>query len=267
MSSAQNPNNNANMPPPPQGNPILSYYNEWSDRTPYITRATMIFTVICYLFSFFFNAAMLLGNTPYFSVFSFEIYRLVLSPFVGNSIIQIVLIAFFYPQMGTNMEATMGSSAFLCLLSTITFVTNILFAIVCVSLYFTGMVEALFFDCSGFWVVLFGLITIECMQTPDQPRRMFLIPIDFPSKFFPLVLYGFFSLFSGFILSFAVAIAVGYLYSRGMLDKLKPSSHYLESMEVQGGSFHILSRSKGWILAGAAIGHDAWVAQVNSNYY
>ena len=30
--------------------------------------------------------------------------------------------------------------------------------------YGSVMVEALFFDCSGFWVVLFGLITIECME-------------------------------------------------------------------------------------------------------
>ena len=62
-------------------------------------------------------------------------------------------------------------------------------------------------------------------------------------------------------MSFAVAIVVGYFYSQGMLDKLKPTSYYLESLEGQGGSLNVLSRSKGWILAGAAIGNDAWAAQ------
>ena len=124
----------------------------------------MITMVFCYLLSFFFSAGTVLGNQPYFSIFSFEIYRLILSPFVGNSLFNLIMIALFYPSMGTRMEATTGSSAFLCLLGTLSLVTNVFFSVVCIMFYLFGMVEALFFDCSGFWVVLFGLVTIECMQ-------------------------------------------------------------------------------------------------------
>ena len=87
------------------------------------------------------------------------------------------------------------------------------------------------------------------------------IPVDIPSKYFPLILYALFCLFSGLILSFALALVVGYLYSQGYIDKLKPSTYYLENLEAPGSMLHILSRSKGWILAGAAIGNDAWIAQ------
>ena len=235
---------------PPPNNPFLSYYREFEERTPFVTRISMMVMIICYLLSFFFDAAMLLGNTPYFTIYSFEIYRLVLSPFVGNSIITLVLIAMFFPTMGTKFETSMGSAAFLFLMGTLTLITNIVFVMSCFLLNLLGMVEAIFYNCSGFWVVLFGLITLECMQTPDEPRRLFMIPVDIPAKLFPLLLYAIFILLGGFtgslFLSFGVAIGVGFFYSQGWFDKLKPTSHYLESLEAPGGTLHTLSRNKGW---------------------
>ena len=323
---------------PPPNNPFLSYYREFEERTPYVTRISMIVMIICYLLSFFFDAVMFLGNTPYFTLYSFEIYRLVTSPFVGNSIITLVLIAMFFPTMGAKFETSLGSAFFLFLMGTLTLVTNIVFVMSCFLLNLLGLVEAIFYNCSGFWVVLFGLITVECMQTPDEPRRFLMIPVDIPAKLFPLLLYAIFILLGGFsgslFLSFGVAIVVGFFYSQGWLDKLKPTSYYLESLEVPGGPLHALSRSKGlytithtlllyiyplilaevvattryctkspptfnkyipfspnpllcsilsnlspftcplsssetigWILAGAAIGHDAWIAQVAYSYF
>jgi hypothetical protein len=158
------------------------------------------------------------------------------------------------------MESMWGSSSYLAIILMLTIITNISFILVCVLLYMFGMAQALFFECTGFWVVLFSLLTIESMQAPDMPRRMMFIPMDIPSKYFPLIMYGLFCLFSGPILSYAVALAVGYVYSQGYLERLRPTSYYLEGLESPGGMLHTLSRSRGWILSGAAIGHDAWIA-------
>jgi hypothetical protein len=98
---------------------------------------------------------------------------------------------------------------------------------------------------------------------PDVPRRLFCIPLDIPSKYLPLALYAFLSLFSGPSLDNAISIAIGYLYFSGYFDKLKPTSYYLEGLEQQGNLFYSLSRSKGWVLSGT-LGHDAWIS-VNEN--
>ena len=90
-----------------------------------------------------------------------------------------------------------------------------------------------------------------------------MVPVDIPSKYFPLIMYALFSLFTGPELDFAIAIGVGLLYQKGYLNRLKLTSYYLESMEGATGSLHSISRSRGWVLAGAALGHDAWIA-VNS---
>mmetsp|Transcript_20813 Transcript_20813/g.28881 ORF Transcript_20813/g.28881 Transcript_20813/m.28881 type:complete len:312 (-) Transcript_20813:86-1021(-) len=210
---------------------------------------------------------------PFFTVRHFEIYRLLLSPLVGNSILSIIIILLSYPATAQKMEYSSGSGAFLSLLLMLTVVTNIFFALLCYILYlFNVFAEAIFWRSSGFFTTLFSLITIECMMNPDAPRRLMFIPVDIPSKYFPLALYALFSIFGGPELSFLVSIFVGYLYCKGQLDRLKPTSYQLEQLEATGagpggylrGIFHSLSRSKGWVLAGAALGHDAWIA-VNAN--
>jgi len=250
---------------PPPNNPLLSYWREFQERTPYVTRTSLIAMAICYLVSFFFNAEVTLGNVPFFTVFSFEIYRVVTAPFVGNSFLTLVMVVLFYPAMGTKMEASVGSAAFLYLMAAMTVVINIVFLAVCFLLYAVGMVEALFYSCSSFWLVLFALIVIECMQAPEQPRRIFMLPMDIPSKYFPLLMYAVFSLLSGPALSFAVSMGVGYLYSWGHLDRfLKPAQGQLEAYEAEGGVLHAASRNPGWILASAAVGIEAWAAQQGS---
>ena len=90
-----------------------------------------------------------------------------------------------------------------------------------------------------------------------------MVPVDIPSKYFPFIMYALFSLFTGPELGFAIAIGVGLMYQKGYLNRLKLTSYYLESMEGSTGTLHSISRSRGWVLAGAALGHDAWIA-VNS---
>lgn len=46
-------------------------------------------------------------------------------------------------------------------------------------------------------MIVFALLVTECMAMPDVPRQMLFIPVQIPSKYFPLVLYVFFCLFSG----------------------------------------------------------------------
>lgn len=219
----------------------------------------MIGMIIGSIFSLLFSLNdLVLGNIPFFTLWKFELYRIILSPLVGNSFFTIILAAMFFPVMGGRFENTMGSSSFLFMMTTLSILTNVLFCALTVLLSVIGTPEAVLWSCSGFWAILFALITIECMQNPDQPRRILFIPVDIPSKYYPLILYAFISLVSfNFSLGFALAIVVGYLHSKGYLDKLKMSSVYLQSLE-SGGLFHALSRNRGWVLAGT-LGHDAYI--------
>ena len=250
-------------PQAPQGsnrpNPYVEYYNRWMDTTPYVTRASMIGIVAIYIFSFIIDLTSSLANVPYYTIFKIQIYRIILSPLVSNSILTIILIALFYPSMASRMENALGSTCFLSLICTLSILTNIFFDVTSITLFYMGVSSAIGFSCAGFWTVIFSLITIECMAQPELPRRMLFIPVDIPSKYFPLVLYAFFALFSGLELGFVIAIAVGYMYSKGFLDKFKLSSNYVDQLEITGGILHSVSRQRGWVLTGLAQGPEAWI--------
>ena len=155
----------SNQPQSNNDNPILTFYREWSDKTPFVTRSAMILLLVTYLVSFPVDLDGYFGNVPYFSILNFEVYRLFLSPFVGNSIFNVVLMALFFPAMGARMESSIGSSAFLILMGTLSTMTNVAFVLICLFLYYVGnLALAVFYSCSGFWLVLFGLITMECLQ-------------------------------------------------------------------------------------------------------
>ncbi len=244
---------------PNRPNPYVDYYNRWMDTTPYVTRASMIGIVAIYIFSFIIDLTSSLANVPYYAIFKIQLYRIILSPLVSNSILTIILIALFYPSMASRMENALGSTCFLCLICTLSILTNILFDVTSIMLFYMGVSSAIGFSCAGFWTVIFSLITIECMAQPELPRRMLFIPVDIPSKYFPLVLYAFFALFSGLELGFLIAIAVGYMYSKGFLDKFKLSSNYVDQLETSGGFLHSVSRQRGWVLTGLAQGPEAWI--------
>ena len=112
--------------------------------------------------------------------------------------------------------------------------------------------------------LIFSDFFLHYTQAPNQPRRMMLIPVDIPGRLYPILMYGIFCLYEGPKLSFALSICVGYLYQRGYLDCIKPSYCFLDNLESPTGMMHLLSRSRGWVLAGAAMGHDGRVAVSSS---
>jgi membrane associated rhomboid family serine protease len=185
-----------------------------------------------------------LANEPAYTVGSFEIYRIVLSVFVDNSIISVVFMWLFFPAMGARMEQQMGTASFGWLLLSSAIAINVGFLVVCLFLAMFGMSSAMHYICSGFWSVLFTLISLDCLATPDMPRRLLCIPVDIPGQYFPFAIYAFFCFFGGFRLDLLLGIGVGYGYSHGYLDRLKPTEGYLEGLEAcEGGIIYNTARN------------------------
>lgn len=145
-------------------NPAIKFYQAWANKTPFATRTIVIGIVVEYILSFFLPFESYLGNETRYTMFRFEIYRLLLSPVVGNSFITMILILMTFPTMGSRLEWGMGSASYLSLLGTLSITTNLIFSAVCLLLYGLGTSSALYWKCNGFWTILFSLITIDCLQ-------------------------------------------------------------------------------------------------------
>lgn len=109
----------------------------------------------------------------------------------------------------------MGSARFGHLVGLVTVAANVGFTAFCFLMAGFGTYEALFFQCQGFWVVLFGLIAVECLGSQEPTRQLFMIPVQIPTPYYPLALFALFSLFGGPSLGLAFGLAAGYGFAYG----------------------------------------------------
>jgi len=206
---------------PPPTNPVLTAYESYLRDTPLITRYVLNAIVISFFTGFFFSPAYLLANIPIFTIFKFQLYRILTSPLICTDILSLFFAFMGFMNHGVKLEQSMGSSMFAVLFFTLTIVTNILFLIISILLWgLTNNQSYLAGVSMGIWTALLGIIAVECSEAPpDTKRRLFFLEV--PTLYYPLVLLALFSMFAGPQLSYILSVAVGYAYGHGKLDRWK----------------------------------------------
>eukprot|EP00592_Proboscia_alata_P001973 CAMPEP_0194369628 /NCGR_PEP_ID=MMETSP0174-20130528/17949_1 /TAXON_ID=216777 /ORGANISM="Proboscia alata, Strain PI-D3" /LENGTH=364 /DNA_ID=CAMNT_0039146681 /DNA_START=164 /DNA_END=1258 /DNA_ORIENTATION=- len=243
-------------PPPP--NPVLTAYQGFVSDTPLVTRYSFSTIVMSYFASFFVDPSFALSNIPYFTIFRFELYRLVLSPLLCTSLLSLVFAYLSFVENGKRLEYSMGSVQFLVLLVTVGLSVNVAFCIISAALYFaTGSQGYLIAGSESIWIVLLGLIAIECSKAPqDTVRKLFIFNV--PVRYYPLAILALFSLLSGYKMSYGLSVAVGYAYGFDKLNFLKIRSSTTQRWESAEGCLTNFTSRPGWIYGQNATGTGAW---------
>lgn len=248
--------------PPPPPNPVLSAYEGFVRDTPLVTRYTITTLFTSWLLSWFVDPSYAVSNIPLFTVFKFELYRILFSPLVCTSILSLIFAYMSFTDNGKRLEHSIGSTAFAVLIATLGCVTNLAFLALCVVLYYaTGNQSWLLSSSSGIWIVLLGLIAIECSGAPrDTKRRLFVFEV--PVVYYPLAILLLFSLFGGPRLHYMLSVGVGYAYGYGYLDKFKISNSRFSRWE--DGLLNNFTQRQGWVVGHAATGSAAWLPANNT---
>lgn len=247
----------SNNGPPPETNPVLSAYESFVQSTPLVTRYVMTTLTISWFVSWFCDPSYPLANIPLFTVFHFELYRVVLSPLVCTSLLSLVFAYISFTDNGKRLEYSMGSTAFLWLILTIGGLTNVVFVLICLFFYAVTAAQAfLLMPSQGFWTILLGIIAVECSGAPSGSKRKLFV-FEVPTVYYPVAVLFLFSLFGGFSLSYLISVGVGYAYGYGYLDKLKVSSATFTRWE--DGCLNNFTARQGWVVGHAATGASAWL--------
>lgn len=257
---------NAERPP---SNPALQAYEKFSQSTPFVTRTLLTVQAVSYIVSWFFDPHYALGNIPHFSVFRFEIYRILLSPLVNTSLFSLILAFWSFQDHGTRLEKSFGSTSFAWSCLMLGVLTNITFIGVSFMLYFLlGKVSFLFQDSSGIWIILFGTLSMECVRAQRGLTRKFVV-VDIPILYYPLSLYLLFVLMGqGVLLGQGISMGIG--YALGFASSGEDSSTIgqkldryvlidsITAKEWEEKYLNEWTTRPGWIVGHAASGSGAW---------
>lgn len=249
---------------PPHDNPILKGYENYLTSTPFVTRVLLNGLVISYFVSWIVDLQYAMAFIPHFVVQYYEIYRVLTSVLVNQDFLSLAFAFFSFLRTGKLLEEAEGSAT-MAWLSIVVFTcfTNLLFlaAKICHAYMFNDP-SVLLHGSSGIWMVLFGMMALECTHAtqyqPHATRKLLLCNI--PTLYYPVAILLLFSFLSGrFQLSYAISCVLGYGIGYGKLEFLKLRQSYGKVLEESSVFQNSRIRQLGWISASSARGSASWI--------
>lgn len=91
----------------------------------------------------------------------------------------------------------------------------------------------MFLKQGGLWPMLMFEMTVDCLRDPDTPTRLFCFPIEFKKKYYPFIIFGFFTLLSEFKIDveFLCGIMYGFLFHYYLEKKIAIPIYWQQKLE------------------------------------
>uniref|UniRef100_A0A7S0RBT6 Derlin n=1 Tax=Pyramimonas obovata TaxID=1411642 RepID=A0A7S0RBT6_9CHLO len=228
-------------------------WREFYYTVPLATRSIMVTITTVFVLSPFFPATLeAVSACPYYILFRLQIYRLLLSGFVSDSILGLLLGLLLIYRYGLLLEQEKGSLHFGYLCAKLIVLIN---ALICVAVLFLSPLNPLLLSPTyasrgGTFPLLLALITIQTQRSPN-PRTSFMGFFTVPTEYFPLLLLAIFVLLGGSLVETAAAVGIGYAQHYGYLARTEPAFSTLANIESSSYMRSVVNR-RGYINTSAA---------------
>ena len=210
---------------------------------PLFIKFMTISTLVLYALNLFFNfISIYLANIPHYTLFHFQLWRLISSAFITTNILNIVLGLIFWTREGSSIETRLGTMKYIIIFLRNTFLIEVLYtmiigliSLIVKSTDFTlkkinnrGVVK----NC-GFWPVIMCELTLLCICNPNTKVKFLCIPWEFNAKFYPIIWFGVFCLCNNYNndLEVFTGILFAFIYQYGLRFYLNIPDSLIEKME------------------------------------
>ena len=242
---------------------------------PFFIRFVVTSTVILYLLNCFIpQIALYLSNIPYFVIFNFQVWRLFTNAFITTSIFNIIFAFISWIKDASNLESNIGTMKYMMIFM----VNSILIQCIEMSIlliislisrqksflaynYNLGYVEN-----DGLWPIIMAELTLLCLCNPDIEMRFMFLPCVVKAKYYPILLFGFFTLLNQFQLNFGVlsGIIYGFLYHKYLKNMLVVSDSFINRLE-NCFVFNWMTKVKGYMKCGNNSVQNISISNVSNN--
>ena len=242
---------------------------------PFFIRFVVTSTVILYLLNCFIpQIALYLSNIPYFVIFNFQVWRLFTNAFITTSIFNIIFAFISWIKDASNLESNIGTMKYMMIFMVNSILIQciemtILLIISLISRqksflaynYNLGHVEN-----DGLWPIIMAELTLLCLCNPDIEMRFMFLPCVVKAKYYPILLFGFFTLLNQFQLNFGVlsGIIYGFLYHKYLKNMLVVSDSFINRLE-NCFVFNWMTKVKGYMKCGNNSVQNITISNVSNN--
>ena len=219
-----------------------NWLNSFLDNLPFFIKWFMIITLFFFLLNFFtVYIAFYLANIPYYTIYQCQFWRLITTAFITTGLINLIFSLLIFYRYSINTEKDIGTIKYM-----LNFFRNCLFIQIIYSLI-TLLISLIIRNSilmkmkltmggvhnDGLWPILMCEITLFCLSNPERDMRFFIFPCVFKAKYYPLILFGIFTLLSNFNIDFEIlsGIAFGFLCHYYLKNKIEFSNQFVLKLE------------------------------------
>ena len=219
-----------------------NWLNSFLDNLPFFIKWFMIITLFFFLLNFFtVYIAFYLANIPYYTIYQCQFWRLITTAFITTGLINLIFSLLIFYRYSINTEKDIGTIKYM-----LNFFRNCLFIQIIYSLI-TLLISLIIRNSTlmkmkltmggvhndGLWPILMCEITLFCLSNPERDMRFFIFPCVFKAKYYPLILFGIFTLLSNFNIDFEIlsGIAFGFLCHYYLKNKIEFSNQFVLKLE------------------------------------
>ena len=219
-----------------------NWLNSFLDNLPFFIKWFMIITLFFFLLNFFtVYIAFYLANIPYYTIYQCQFWRLITTAFITTGLINLIFSLLIFYRYSINTEKDIGTIKYM-----LNFFRNCLFIQIIYSLI-TLLISLIIRNSilmkmkltmggvhnDGLWPILMCEITLFCLSNPERDMRFFIFPCVFKAKYYPLILFGIFTLLSNFNIDFEIlsGIAFGFLCHYYLKNKIEFRNQFVLKLE------------------------------------
>ena len=242
---------------------------------PFFIRFVVTSTVILYLLNLFIHQISLyLSNIPYFVIFNFQVWRLFTNAFITTSIFNIIFAFISWIKDASNLEQNIGTMKYMMIFMVNSIlIQSIEMAILLIISLISGQKSFLLYNYNfgyvendGLWPIIMAELTLLCLCNPEIEMRFMFLPCVVKAKYYPILLFGFFTLLNQFHLNFGVlsGIIYGFLYHRYLKNMLVVSDSFIERLE-KCFIFNWMTKMKGYMKCNNNSVQNISISNVSNN--
>ena len=205
---------------------------------PFFIKSYFIITIILYILNLKIKSiSFYLINIPFYTVFHFQLWRLITSVFITTNIFHIILAFFIWVKYASLLEISLGTIKY----TLVFFINSICIQIINIFIFsIFSLLSKNSFNSktksknnSGLWGIVMCEMTLLCFSNPESPMKLLLIPFTVKAKIYPAILVAIFLTVNFLEIDIEIisGIIYGLIYFYFLKIKLQISDVFIQKLE------------------------------------